>query len=250
MTSPMKVVILCGGRGTRAYPFTEYLPKVMMPINGTPILIHLMRLYAAQGFKDFVLAAGHRQEMLRDYFEGRQLDWNVEIVDTGDDADTGDRIFRCGAHVGDRFFATYGDGLGNVDLNALVQAHMQSKALATLTTVPLRSQYGLVVFDDSNRVLRFEEKPLVRDYWINAGFFVFEKQALLQWRGHNLEQEVLPEFARKNQLYVNRHDGFWKSMDTSKDQQELERLCSGTTPPWLQPLPVRASAAAEASHAA
>ncbi len=233
----MKVVILCGGKGTRAYPFTEYLPKVMMPVNGTPILIHLMRLYAAQGFKDFVLAAGHRKEMLVDYFEGRQLDWKVEIVDTGDDADTGDRIFRCGAHVGDRFMATYGDGLGNLNLHDLLAAHQRSGAMATLTTVPLRSQYGLVVFDEQQRVQRFEEKPLVRDYWINAGFFVFERRALLEWKGHNLEQEVLPEFARRGKLFVNQHQGFWKSMDTSKDQQELERLCAGATPPWLAPLP-------------
>lgn len=246
----MKVVILCGGKGTRAYPFTEYLPKVMMPVNGTPILIHLMRLYAAQGFRDFVLAAGHRKEMLVDYFEGRQLDWNVEIVDTGDDADTGDRIFRCGAHVGDRFFATYGDGLGTINLKNLLHAHDRSQALATLTTVPLRSQYGLVVFDNHDKVLRFEEKPLVRDYWINAGFFVFEKQALLQWRGHNLEQEVLPRFAERGQLAVHRHDGFWKSMDTSKDQQELERLCNGTEAPWLHPVADEAGPAQERTHAA
>ena len=128
----MKIVILCGGKGTRAYPFTEHLPKVMMPVNGTPILIHLMRLYAAQGFNDFVLAAGHHKEMLFDYFEGRDLGWKVNIIDTGADADTGDRIFRCGAHVGDRFMATYGDGLGNVDLHGLLSAHKASGAAATL----------------------------------------------------------------------------------------------------------------------
>lgn len=231
----VKVVILCGGKGTRAYPFTEYMPKVMMPINGTPILVHLMKLYAAQGFNNFVLAAGHRQEMLHDYFAGRFSDWKINIVDTGADADTGDRIFRCGAHVGERFFATYGDGLGDLDLHELLDSHVRSGGLATLTTVPLRSQYGLVVFDDSGQVQRFEEKPLVKDYWINAGFFVFEKQALLEWKGHNLEQDVLPDFARRGRLFVNTHIGFWKSMDTSKDQQELERLCAGGLPPWIHP---------------
>jgi glucose-1-phosphate cytidylyltransferase len=230
---PMKVVILCGGKGTRSYPFTEYFPKVMMPVNGTPILVHLMRTYATQGFTNFVLAGGHRIEMLYDYFEGRFAEWNVKIVDTGADADTGDRIFRCGAHVGERFFATYGDGLGDLDLHALLEAHKRSGGLATLTAVPLRSQYGHVVFDGQNRVERFEEKPMVSDYWINAGFFVFEKQALEEWRGHNLEQEVLPEFARRGRLFVNRHTGFWKSMDTSKDQQELERLCVGGDVPWV-----------------
>jgi glucose-1-phosphate cytidylyltransferase len=229
----MKVVILCGGKGTRSYPFTEYLPKVMMPISGSPILIHLMKIYAAQGFTDFVLAAGHRKEMLFDYFDGRFPDWKVRIVDTGEDADTGDRILRCGTYVGDRFFATYGDGLGDIDLNALLQAHQSSGCLATLTTVPLRSQYGLVVFDDKHRVQRFEEKPIVKDYWINAGFFVFEKQALLEWTGRNLEQEVLPSFARRDALQVYKHTGFWKSMDTSKDQQELEKLLVGGTAPWV-----------------
>lgn len=230
----MKVVILCGGKGTRSYPFTEYFPKVMMPVNGTPILVHLMKAYASQGFTDFVLAGGHRIEMLYDYFDGRFADWNVKIVDTGGDADTGDRIFRCGAYVGERFFATYGDGLGDLDMHALLEAHKRSGGLATLTTVPLRSQYGLVVFDGQDRVERFEEKPLVADYWINAGFFVFEKQAFEEWRGHNLEQDVLPDFARRGRLYVNRHTGFWKSMDTSKDQQELESLCVGGDVPWVR----------------
>lgn len=251
MDNKVKVVILCGGKGTRAYPYTEHFPKVMMPINGTPILMHLMRIYAAQGFKDFVLAAGHRQEMLLDYFDGRRLDWNVDIVDTGDDADTGDRIIRCGVHVGDRFLATYGDGLGNVDLHGLLAAHAASGNLATLTTVPLRSQYGLVVFDGADRVQRFEEKPLVRDYWINAGFFVFDRRALLQWRGHNLEQDVLPDFARRGALGVHRHHGFWKSMDTSKDQSELESLCGtpGTVPPWMAPPLAAAGPAAAAKPA-
>jgi glucose-1-phosphate cytidylyltransferase len=229
----MKVVILCGGKGTRSYPFTEYFPKVMMPINGTPILVHLMRTYASQGFDDFVLAGGHRIEMLHDYFQGRFSDWSVKIVNTGDDADTGDRILRCRDYVGERFLATYGDGLGDLDLPALLDAHKRSGGLATLTTVPLRSQYGLVVFDDDGKVKRFEEKPLVQDYWINAGFFVFEKLAFEHWHGHNLEQEILPDFARRGALYVSRHLGFWKSMDTSKDQQELERLCVGGEPPWV-----------------
>ena len=230
--SSMKVVILCGGKGTRSYPFTEYFPKVMMPVNGTPILVHLMRTYASQGYRDFVLAGGHRIEMLYDYFSGRFQDWNVRIVDTGSDADTGDRILRCAEHLGDRFFATYGDGLGDLNLHDLLRNHQRAGGLATLTTVPLRSQYGLVVFDNDDRVLHFKEKPMVQDYWINAGFFVFEKRAFQDWKGHNLEQDILPEFARRGELYVNRHTGFWKSMDTSKDQQELEGLCVNGKGPW------------------
>lgn len=237
-----KVVILCGGKGTRSYPFTEYMPKVMMPINGTPILVHLMRIYAAQGFTSFVLAAGHRKEMLFDYFEGRFPDWDVRIVDTGEDADTGDRILRCGTYVGSRFFATYGDGLGDLNLHQLMETHVRQKSLITMTSVPLRSQYGLIHFDENNKVQRFEEKPIVENFWINAGFMVFEKEALMHWNGHNLEGQVLPNFARNGQLGVYQHKGFWKSMDTSKDQQELEQLYDhgNGRAPWI----IRQAAAA------
>ncbi len=230
----IKVVILCGGKGTRSYPFTEHFPKVMMPVNGTPILVHIMRIYASQGYSDFVLAAGHRKEILYDYFDGRFTDWNVRIVDTGEDADTGDRILRCGSYLSERFLATYGDGLGDLDLRELISKHEESKGLATLTAVPLRSQYGLVVYDEARKVQRFEEKPLIRDYWINAGFFVFEREAFMHWKGHNLERDVLPEFARMGELAAYEHTGFWKSMDTSKDQQELEQMYVGDSAPWIR----------------
>jgi glucose-1-phosphate cytidylyltransferase len=229
----MKVVILCGGKGTRSYPFTEYLPKVMMPIKGSPIIVHLMRIFARQGFNEFVLAAGHRKEMLEDYFEGRVSDWKVNIVDTGEEADTGERILRCADYVGDRFMATYGDGLGDINLHRLIESHEKFGGLATLTTVPLRSQYGLVQFEPDGKVTRFVEKPVVPDFWINAGFFVFDKAAFSDWQGTNLESNVLTHFASQGNLYVYRHTGFWKSMDTSKDQQELERLCANGTAPWV-----------------
>jgi glucose-1-phosphate cytidylyltransferase len=239
----VKVLILCGGKGTRSYPFTEYFPKVMMPINGSPILVHLMRIYASQGFTEFILAAGHRKEMLYDYFDGRFSEWKVEIVDTGEDADTGERIARCRSYVGSTFFATYGDGLGDINLSGLLAAHRNVGGPATLTTVPLRSQYGLVLFDDAGRVSHFEEKPIVERCWINAGFFVFEKRVFEYWKGKNLELDVLPELARQNKLFTYQHRGFWKSMDTSKDQQELERLYCTDTAPWTVPANVLAAAA-------
>jgi glucose-1-phosphate cytidylyltransferase len=230
--APLKVLILCGGKGTRSYPFTEYFPKVMMPVNGSPILVHLMRVYAAQGFTEFVLAAGHRKEMLYDYFSGRFTEWKIDIVDTGDEADTGDRVLGCAGYLGSTFLATYGDGLGDIDLAALLRRHRSAGGLATLTSVPLRSQYGMVVFDAQGQVRHFDEKPLMEDYWINAGFFVFQKAAFRHWQGHNLERDVLPEIARLGALYVYQHKGFWKSMDTSKDQQELEKLAENGTAPW------------------
>jgi len=230
----MQVLILCGGKGTRSYPFTEYFPKVLIPIGGTPILIHLMRLYAHQGFTNFFLAAGHRKEMLYDYFDGRFPEWKVQILDTGEDSDTAERVLRCAPFLGDTFFATYGDGLGNVQLQKLLAFHRQCGALATLTTVPLRSQYGTVSFNGSRQVRHFQEKPVIRDHWINAGFFVFEKRVFDHWEGRNLEVEVLPRLAQLGLLYGYQHEGFWKSMDTGKDQQEMEKIYNGGSPPWME----------------
>jgi glucose-1-phosphate cytidylyltransferase len=241
----MEVVILCGGKGTRSYPFTEYFPKVMMPIRGTPILLHLMRLYAAQGLTKFVLAAGYRKEILDDYFSERFRQWQVDVVDTGAASDTGERIRRCAPYVGETFFATYGDGLGNVSLDRLLRTHRESGGLATVTSVPLRSQYGTVHFSPGLQVRSFQEKPTIRDYWINAGFFVFEKSVFDHWEGKNLENQVLPALARRGVLYTYLHEGFWKSMDTSKDQQEFEGIVAEGDAPWMQfePVALREAAA-------
>jgi glucose-1-phosphate cytidylyltransferase len=228
----MKVLIMCGGKGTRSYPFTEYYPKPMMPICGTPILIHLMRIYARQGFTEFVLSAGHRKEILEDYFDRRFREWTVEIVDTGEDADTGDRIIRCADRLGSTFFATYGDGLGDIDLHRLLAFHVSAGGAATVTSVPLWSQYGTVVFDAAGRVAQFVEKPCIREHWINAGFFVFGRRALDMWEGRNLETDVLPHLARRGALFTYQHHGFWKSMDTSKDQAELERMARSGAAAW------------------
>ncbi len=239
----MQVVILCGGKGTRSYPFTEYSPKAMMPIGGTPIIVHLMRIYAVQGFTNFILAAGHRQEILRDYFERGFAGWNIQIVDTGSDTDTAQRLERCARLIHGRFFVTYGDGVGNVNLGALLNFHKAAGGLATLTTVPLRSQYGTVAFDSSKRVCRFEEKPVIADRFINAGFFVFEPAVFRFWRGSSLEQDVLPALAERGELYSYLHHGFWKSMDTSKDQQDLEKLQSlNGSAPWLDGLEPKTAA--------
>lgn len=230
----MDVVILCGGKGTRAYPFSDLFPKVMMPIGGTPILVHLMRIYAEQGFERFILAGGHRKEILYDYFNGRYSNWDVRIVDTGDDSDTGERVRRCARYASPTFFCTYGDGLGDVDLAALRRFHESHASLATLTTVPLRSQYGTVHFNEVRCVERFQEKPVIPECWINAGFFVFDSSMFEQTRGQNLERDVLPELAAKDKLFAYEHYGFWKSMDTSKDQQEMEDLLLNGTAPWVR----------------
>lgn len=229
----LDVLILCGGKGTRAYPDTLDVPKPLLPVAGVPVVEHVMGVYAAQGFTRFVLAAGYRGDLLADHFAG-SIRWpDVHVVDTGLDTDTGERIRLAAPHTtGDRFFATYADGLGDVDLHAVLTTHCRKRALATVTTVPLRSQYGTVVSDRGGRITEFKEKPVLDGHWINAGYFVFERAALEHWSGLNLEQETLPALASRGELYAYRHQGFWKSMDTYKDRQELDALANAGTPPW------------------
>jgi len=230
----MQVVILCGGKGTRAYPFTEYLPKPMLPIDGTPILMNVMRIFADQGHKDFVLSVGHRQEVIRDYFHGKSLDWNVELIDTGEETDTGGRILGCKHVLGEKFFATYADGLSNVPLGELVRFHDAHPGLATITSVPLISQYGTLEMDAAGKVTSFREKPILREHWINAGFFVMDRAIFDHWEGTNLERDVFPSLARNGMVYTYRHDGFFKSMDSYKDQQEFEAMVQSGRMPWRE----------------
>lgn len=233
----MKVVILCGGRGARAYPFSDYLPKPMMPIGGAPIMVQILRLFMAQGFNEFVLAAGHRKSVLDDYFQGKEIGARVDIVDTGEDADTGERILRCRDWVGDRFVATYGDGLADIDLAALIDHHSNHAGLLTMTCAPLYSQYGVVDFDTSGRIIRMREKPRMKEHWINAGFFVMDRGVFEHWKGSNLERDVLPGLVASGLAYAYRHEGFFKSLDNYKDQLEFEELLDGSErPPWaLEP---------------
>jgi len=232
----MQVVILAGGRGTRAYPYTEYLPKPMMPVGGKPILARVMEIFAAQGHCDFVVSVGYRKEIIQDYFATPRSNWRVTIDDTGEDTDTGGRIRQCAHLLGDRFFATYSDGVCDVDLARLLEFHTLHDGLVTVTSVPLVSQYGTIESDKAGRVVAFREKPVLREYWINAGFFVIDRAAFDHWQGDNLEREVLPALQRDRLLFSYRHDGFFKSMDTHKDQQELEAIFERGNLPWLVPV--------------
>jgi glucose-1-phosphate cytidylyltransferase len=222
----MQVVILAGGAGTRAYPYTEYLPKPMMPVGGRPVVVRVMELYARQGFTDFILSVGHRKEVIIDYFDKRATGWNVQVVDTGQDTDTGGRVFKCRDLVGETFMATYADGISDIPLRKLAEFHHRSGALGTVTCVPLRSQYGTVSVDSDQRITQFREKPILEEYWINAGFFVMNRAIFDHWQGENLERDVFPNLLAGRHLAAYRHGGFFKSMDTYKDQQELEALFS------------------------
>ncbi len=230
----MRTLILCGGKGTRAYPHTLELPKPLLEVGGRPVLGHVMQIYARQGCTDFVLAAGFKVEQIEEFAKTLPSEWSVEVRDTGVDTNTGGRVIACAPHMGETFFLTYADGLGNVDLRALLDFHRGTPGTATVTVVPLPSQYGTIDSDENGRVVRFTEKPRLSDCWINAGFFVMDQGASNWFAGQDLERDILPALGQAGELYSHRHQGFWKSMDTHKDTLELTALCEADMePPWI-----------------
>jgi glucose-1-phosphate cytidylyltransferase len=230
----LTTVILCGGKGTRAYPHTTEVPKPLLEVAGRPILRHVMEIYADQGCRSFVLSAGFKADLIRSFAGELPADWEVEVVDTGLDTNTGGRVRAVADRVGDVFFATYSDGLGDVDLGALLGFHRSHPGAATLTTVPLPSQYGTIEREADGRVAGFREKPILPDHWINGGFFVFDRRVFDLWRGDDLEREVLPSLGEAGELYAYAHAGFWRSMDTYKDALDLSALASSGRAPWVR----------------
>jgi glucose-1-phosphate cytidylyltransferase len=229
------VVILCGGRGTRLREHTEAIPKPLVEIGGRPILWHVIRIYAEQGFRRFVLCLGHRGEMVADFVRADRLPAGLEIecVDTGEETPTGGRIARVGDRLrGARFCATYADGVADIDLRALLEFHRGHGALATLTVVRPRLQFGVARLDGDGRVAGFQEKPRFEG-WINGGFFCFERGVLDYLDGDSiLEREPFERLARDGQLRAYRHTGFWDCMDTYKDAVLLNDLWAEGRAPW------------------
>lgn len=229
----MRTVILCGGRGTRAYPHTNVVPKPLLEVDGEPVLGHLLRIYAAQGFTEFILSAGYLAEAIVEFADGCPSSWDVEVVDTGVETKTAGRLTEVAHLLDGTFMANYADGLGNVDLHALQAFHDSHPGSATLTTMALPSQYGTIETDRYDRITEFKEKPRLHDHRINGGYFVFEPRAFDHFHGPDLEHDVLPELGDAGELYAYRHQGFWKSMDTYKDAQELTELAqSQEGAPW------------------
>jgi glucose-1-phosphate cytidylyltransferase len=229
----VKVVILCGGKGFRSFPFTSYLPKPMMPIGGTPIVVHIIRSFIHQGFKEFILAVGYRKSVLHDYFENKHLGATIEVIDTGDDTDTGGRILACRERIDGTFIATYSDGLCDVPLDGLLEFHRSHNGLVTITSVPMFSQYGVMTVADNGKVEQLREKPVIKEHWINAGFIVVEPAVFDHWEGENLEREILPGLVGKGMVYSYRHAGFFKSVDNYKDVIEFEELLENDLQPWI-----------------
>jgi glucose-1-phosphate cytidylyltransferase len=230
----MDVVILCGGRGTRLQERTQEIPKPLVEIGGQPILWHIARLYAEQGLRRFVLCTGYKGELIEAFVGAQAWPDGVEVtcVDTGLDTPTGGRIQRIADRVGERFCATYGDGLADVDLRAELAFHRRHGATATMTVVRPELQFGIADIDDDDRVTGFHEKPR-GEHWVNGGFFVFERAVFDVLTDESvLERGPLERLAADGQLRAYRHTGFWECMDTYKDAVALNDLWAGGRAPW------------------
>lgn len=253
----MKTVILCGGLGTRLSEETQVKPKPMVEIGGRPILWHIMKIYERHGFNDFTLALGYKGEVIKDYFlnyHARQSDltvhlqdgqvdysnptaedWRVSMIDTGANSMTGGRLLRLKPHLesGGTFMLTYGDGVSDVDLTALLAFHRSHGHLATVTAVRPPVRFGELSIE-KNRVSKFQEKPQAGEGWINGGFFVFEPDVFdfISDDSTLLEREPLEQITKKGELMVYQHPGYWQCMDTMRDKATLEDLWVNDKAPW------------------
>jgi len=255
----MKVVILCGGRGTRIKEETEFKPKPLVEIGSKPILWHIMKIYAAYGFADFILCLGYKGNMIKEYFlnyEGmsndftvrlgdrnhiqfhskhQEADWQVTLVDTGLESQTGARIKRAAKYIdGDLFMVTYGDGVADINIEQLLSFHKDHDKIGTVTGVHPASRFGELVIK-GEQVIDFTEKSQIKEGLINGGCFVFKKDFLDYLKEDEncyLEKEPLERLASKGELMVYAHDKFWQSVDTYRELEILNTLWKHNTPPW------------------
>jgi len=252
----MKVVILCGGKGTRIRDVAENIPKPMVEIGGKPILWHIMKMYASFGLKKFILCLGYKQEHIREYFLNYEFmnndftvdlrsrektahhkkhsdDWKVTLVDTGEETKKGRRIKLIEPYIRDsHFMVTYGDGLANVNIDALLRLHLEQKKTATFTGAHPFSRFATVSLDKHKQVVSWKEKRPIDDY-VSAGFFVFKKE-IFDYLGKDeeLEEGPMETLARERQVAMYRHEGFWQCMDTYRDHQLLEKMWHAGNTPW------------------
>ena len=229
------VVILCGGRGTRLQEHTKSIPKPLVEIGGEPIVWHVIQIYAAQGYKSFLLCTGYKGELIAEYAASREWPDGVTVrcLDTGLDTPTGGRLRQAGlALQGRPFLATYADGVADIDLEALTEYHRAHGGLGTMTVVRPELQFGIAELNGDGRVRGFAEKPRL-EHWINGGFFCFEPGALDYIADDSvLEREPLERLAADGQLHAFRHEGVWECMDTYKDSVLLNDAWSAGSAPW------------------
>jgi glucose-1-phosphate cytidylyltransferase len=252
----LKVVILCGGKGTRLREETEFKPKPMVEIGGRPILWHIMKLYSSYGYKDFILCMGYKHQIIRDYFinyrymnnditvslgsdqsikchNAHDEDWNVTLVYTGHETRKGARLKMIRRYLDDnRFMLTYGDGLSDININELVAYHKKEGGLATFTGVHSISRFATTEHDESGKIIDWNEKKPLEGY-INAGFFVLENEVLGYIDGDvELEEQPMKNIAREKKLNMYKHNGFWRCMDTYRDYLVFDELWERGKAPW------------------
>jgi glucose-1-phosphate cytidylyltransferase len=253
----MKAVILAGGLGTRISEETSVRPKPMVEIGGKPILWHILKIYSHYGIHDFIICCGYKGYMIKEYFANYSLHtsdvtfnmrdnsmevharkaepWRVTLVDTGDSTLTGGRLRRVREHIGEETFCfTYGDGVADIDLQALIALHQVEGRQATLTAVQPPGRFGSLAFEGNSKVVAFDEKPRGENSWINGGFFVLEPSVIDLIDGDQCtwEQQPLKNLAETGDLSAYRHHGFWQPMDTLRDKTLLEDLWLQGKAPW------------------
>jgi glucose-1-phosphate cytidylyltransferase len=215
----MKVVILAGGFGTRISEYTKSIPKPMIKINGTPILVHIMKHYAKFGFNDFYIALGYKGDVIKNYFKKKKFNWNINLIDTGKNTMTGGRLKRLKKYlIGETFFLTYGDGLSDINIMKLLKFHKKNKKLVTLTAVRPPARFGALKLN-GNSVSYFKEKSRMDEGWINGGFFVISDKFLNFIKNDKtyLEREPLEKVTKVKELSAYRHNGFWQCIDNMRD---------------------------------
>ena len=221
----MKVVILAGGLGTRLSEYTKKIPKPMVKVKNKPIITHIMEHYAKFGFKNFYIAAGYKQQTIKNYFKNKKFDWKIKIIDTGQKTMTGGRLKRLEKYLkNETFLLTYGDGLSNVNIKKLIKFHKNNNAIVTLTAVRPPARFGAIKIK-GKKVSYFKEKSRLNEGWINGGFFVMEPNIFRFIKNDKtfLEKEPLSNLGRKNKLNAFKHNGFWQCMDTIRDKEILEK---------------------------
>ena len=253
----MKLVILAGGRGTRLSEETSIKPKPLVEIGGMPIIWHIMKLYSKYGINDFIICLGYKGYLIKEFFSNYSLhtsditintkknkiithkkdteNWNITLVNTGENTMTGGRILKIKNYVDEEFCLTYGDGLSDVNIKELIKFHKKHKKNATVTVVKPNARFGSVKIDKNNKISSFMEKNNENVQWVNGGFFVLNKKIFKYLKNDNTvwEQEPLKKLTAQNQLMAFKHNKFWQPMDTIREKEYLEELYITKKAPWV-----------------
>jgi len=255
----MKVIILCGGTGTRLKEETEFKPKPMVYVGNQPIIWYIMKIYAAYGYNEFIFALGYKADYIKDYFLNQKAfsadftlntynhhtvfhlenrreinDFKITFVDTGVNTLIGERILRCRNYIPERdkyFMVTYGDGVTDLSIDELVKFHKKQKTIGTITGVHPKSKFGLLETDNRNLVTEFVEKPQLSD-WVNGGFMIFDKRFFNYLKSAEMEHPAFKRLVKEKQLSLYKHHGFWTAVDTYRELEELNKIWNTGKAPW------------------